>query len=188
MNTLLIDNDTKHIDSFKSFLSPVDIIQKNALHLHNLDSYNAIILSGSQSHSVIKHAELYRDEVQLIKESKTPILGICLGFELMVYAFGGKLKKMPNKIQEIHRIDYTNDPIFEGVSDLVVYKGHRWIVETLPQEFISLAHSATGIEVIKHKERFLYGVQFHPEAYPESTNGYKILQNFLKMVKVKMQR
>ncbi len=182
MRILLIDNDTKHIDSFKELLPSVDIISKHELDRQKVREYNAIILTGSQTHAVAIHRRAYWEETELIKETSIPIFGICAGLELMVYAFGGTLKKMPQKIQEIHLLDMKQDPIFGGITDLTVYKGHRWIVETLPDIFAPLAYSETGIEVIKHRDRLMYGVQFHPEAHMETTNGYILLQNFLKMV------
>lgn len=182
MKVLIIDNDTKHIDSFKDLVLNADVISKHEIHSHPLHQYNAIILTGSQTHAVAIHRRAYWDETELIKNSDIPIFGICAGLELMVYAFGGSLKKMPKKIQEIHMLDIKEDPIFDGISDLVVYKGHRWIVDTLPGDFIPLAYSATGIEIIKHTNKLMYGVQFHPEAHLASTNGYILLNNFLKMV------
>ncbi len=182
MKVLLIDNDTKHISSFAKLLPDTDVISKQEILNHPLDQYNAVILTGSQTHAVAIHRRAYWDEIELIRHSTLPIFGICAGLELMVYAFGGTLKKMPKKIQEIHMLEMKADLIFNGVTDLVVYKGHRWIVDRLPEEFIPLAHSETGIEVIKHKDRLMYGVQFHPEAHMASTNGYILLQNFLRMV------
>lgn len=186
MKILLIDNDTKHIDSFKNLLPDVDIISKHEVDRQKISSYNAIVLTGSQTHAVAIHRRAYWEETELIKESSIPIFAICAGLELMVYAFGGTLKKMPQKIQEIHLLDIKQDPIFDGVADLTVYKGHRWIVDTLPDVFIPLAFSETGIEVIKHKDRFMYGVQFHPEAHMDTTNGHILLKNFLKMVENKL--
>lgn len=190
MKVLIIDNGSRHIHSLSQLLSKYsyDVIAKEDILKQNISHYNAIILSGSHAHGVIKHADLYIDEVALIKQTEIPLFGICIGFELMIQCFGGELVDLPKKIRKIETLQYISDPIFDGVSELLVYEAHRWLVKSLPADFTALAHSETGVEILKHKTRLMYGVQFHPEAYPESTNGYKILQNFLKIVEANMRR
>ena len=64
-----------------------------------------------------------------------------------------------------------------------VYEMHRWVV--LKNEFmISLAMSKTGIEAVKHPEKIIYGVQFHPEVFVDGGYGKLIIENFLKIVRL----
>ena len=49
-------------------------------------------------------------------------------------------------------------------------------------ELVSLAVSEDGIEIMKHKNKLIYGVQFHPEELQDGNNGHSILKNFLSMI------
>lgn len=79
------------------------------------------------------------------------------------------------------------DPLFEGIDqNTQVYESHYCEIKTLPSEFELLA--STGecrIQAMKHKNRSLYGVQFHPEDYlinPERlTDGKRLLENFFRI-------
>lgn len=190
MKILLIDNGTVYMKRLHQLLSKsmYDVVEKSKMDFDKLDLYNGIILSGSITHGVIEDTHVYMNEIKVIKESNIPIFGICLGFELMVYAYGGTLKKLPVKIQEIKYLTHNDDPIFDGISNLHVFGAHQRVVEMLPGNFIELATSDAGVEIIKHKDRLMYGTQFHPEAKMKITNGYIMIENFLKLVEVNMQR
>ncbi|MEI6144754.1 MAG: gamma-glutamyl-gamma-aminobutyrate hydrolase family protein, partial [Candidatus Berkelbacteria bacterium] len=75
-----------------------------------------------------------------------------------------------------------NDPIFANISNLKVYESHRWIVKKVGEDLLALAKSEDGIEVIKHKNRLIYGVQFHPEMLADDTCDQTIIKNFLTLI------
>ncbi len=80
---------------------------------------------------------------------------------------------------EIERL--LNDPLFRGLPDRMILRcSHYCEVKQLPPGFIRLARSAhCPIEAMRHPNRPLYGVQFHPEAYEAPFfHGRKVLQNF----------
>ncbi len=84
-----------------------------------------------------------------------------------------------NGFFEIERL--KTDPLFAGLPARMILRCHHYCeVKKLPPGFDLLARSAhCGIEAMKHRERCLYGVQFHPEAYEEPfEHGRKILENF----------
>ena len=73
------------------------------------------------------------------------------------------------------------DPLFKGLSEEPFMKcNHYCEIKKLPNEFELLASSRnTAIEAMKHKEKPLYGVQFHPECAEEPfVEGIKLLENF----------
>jgi GMP synthase (glutamine-hydrolysing) len=79
------------------------------------------------------------------------------------------------------------DPLFAGLGkEMVVRQFHAWEVTELPAEFEILASTKEcKIEAIKHKEKILYGTQFHAELYDEKhPDGRKILENFFKVAGV----
>ena len=183
MQLLIIDNNTSYLDSLIKLLSPhsFSVIKWEDFKSHKLENYQLIILSGGHSNSVEYQHKLYEEEIKTILRSDVPILGICLGFELIVYAFGGKLKELPEKEKGEIEIEIVNkDFISENINSLRVYESHRWVAESLPRELIPLAKSKDGVEIIKHITRFMYGFQFHPEIIVDKKD-LKIFNNLLEL-------
>ncbi len=78
-----------------------------------------------------------------------------------------------------------DDPLFAGLaSPMMMRCAHYCEVKRLPPGFEVLARSGhSPIEAMRHTERPLYGVQFHPEAYePPFTDGQTLLRNFASIV------
>lgn len=112
-----------------------------------------------------------------------PILGVCLGHQVIGQVFGGKIarakKPMHGKASEII---HQQQGILAGLPTPVnVARYHSLIVaeENLSDEILITARSAENeIMALQHKTLPLYGVQFHPESVLTDV-GYKVLQNFL---------
>ena len=183
MQILVIDNNTSYLESLKKILSPhsFSVIKWDDFKYYQLDNYNLIIFSGGHPNSVEYQHKLYEEEIKTILRSNIPLLGICLGFELIVYAFGGRLKELPEKEKgEIEIKIINNNTVLKNITSLKVYESHRWIAESLPKELIPLAKSKDGIEIVKHITRFIYGFQFHPEIIVDK-KGLKIFENLLEL-------
>jgi anthranilate/para-aminobenzoate synthase component II len=76
------------------------------------------------------------------------------------------------------------DPLFEGLPNpFVVRESHYCEIKTLPPEFELLASNENcRIQAMKHKNRILYGTQFHPEAYVDVyPHGRVVLENFFRI-------
>ena len=77
-----------------------------------------------------------------------------------------------------------SDPLFEGLPDpFVVRQSHTCEIKQLPPGFELIATGETcRIQAIKHRDRLLYGTQFHPEAWQdEYPHGKRILENFFRL-------
>ena len=120
---------------------------------------------------------------------KVPILGVCLGFQAMVQAFGGNVvgakKIMHGKVSPVY---HTNTGVFADLkSPLNATRYHSLVAEqsSLPDCFniTSWTKNDQGdideIMGIKHKDFSLEGVQFHPESIL-TEEGHEMLNNFLK--------
>jgi anthranilate synthase component 2 len=116
-----------------------------------------------------------------------PILGVCLGHQGIVAAFGGKIVRAPEPVhgkQSRIRIDNTN-PLFEGLPKTIeAMRYHSLVAEkkSLPRELKIIAETVKDglIMAISHRTLPLFGVQFHPESIGTET-GKRILKNFLKI-------
>ncbi len=118
-----------------------------------------------------------------------PILGVCLGCQAIGQAFGGDVIRaktlMHGKTSGIH---HTGGGLFEGVADpFTATRYHSLAVarETLPSVLDVTAWTDDGeIMAIRHRDRPVFGVQFHPESIA-TEGGHALLANFLDLAGVK---
>src|SRR5665213_1397017 len=146
--------------------------------------YGAIIISGSPASS---HQEEAPQPDPTIWNSELPLLGICYGMQAMVVAHGGQVAK--NAIREdgrvVTRVD-TSQPIFKGVKkDFTGLFTHGDFVKSLPKDFVtlgshSLSDGSTAYSAVAYGNKI--GVQFHPEVFDDTPEGYQVFKNFLQLV------
>jgi anthranilate/para-aminobenzoate synthase component II len=110
MKTLIINNHSNYIKELVSLFSDVVIIDKQTLTKDfNITNYDLIVLSGgSNVPTVLRHPEEYIYEISIIKESKIPVLGICLGAEIICEAYGGKLQELTEEHRGVITLQITN--------------------------------------------------------------------------------
>jgi anthranilate synthase/aminodeoxychorismate synthase-like glutamine amidotransferase len=125
--------------------------------------------------------------IDLIKASSVPILGVCLGHQSIGAAFGGKIIKAPEIFHgKLSEITHSNKDLFKDIDNpYSVVRYHSLIIEksSLPDELeipSVLKDNPDIIMAVQHKERPIYGVQFHPESI-ETDFGKKLIQNFLTL-------
>ncbi|MGC9517755.1 MAG: GMP synthase subunit A [Methanomicrobiales archaeon] len=151
-------------------LSTKHIIEKDPL---------GIILGGGPSLERSGNCEKY------VKELDYPILGICLGHQIIAQSYGGEVK--PAGIESYAKIEINiedENDIFQGLGESMnVWASHKDEVSKLPPGFKKLASSSIcEIEAMSHESKPIYGIQFHPEVH-HTENGAKIFENFYKVCK-----
>jgi len=115
---------------------------------------------------------------------KIPILGVCLGHQVLAYVFGGKIIKAKKVMHgKTSKIYHDGKTIYYGIANpFIATRYHSLIVseESLPEVFEISAYTSEGeIMGIRHKNFKAEGVQFHPESIL-TTEGKKLLLNFLE--------
>lgn len=144
----------------------------------------AIILSGGPSSVYEEGAPTVSKE---IFELDLPILGICYGMQLICQLFGGEVKKASKKEFGQYSMDILNPcKLFSDItSPTIVLMSHGDSVVGIPEGYTTTAKSEnTPFCAIRHDEKPIYGIQFHPEVV-HSLDGSKILANFLfKIAKI----
>lgn len=128
------------------------------------------------------------DLVHAAAETKTPLIGVCLGHQTIGQAFGGKVVRCHEIVHgKMGTMHHNNKSLFEGLpSPFEATRYHSLVVEreTLPDCLEITAHLDDGtIMGLQHKELPIHGVQFHPESIA-SEHGHEMLRNFTKLMKV----
>ncbi len=121
--------------------------------------------------------------VQAAAETKTPLIGICLGHQTIGQAFGGKVIRCDEIVHgKMGQMHHTGKGLFKGLpSPFEATRYHSLIVEreTLPDCLEITAELEDGtIMGLQHKELPIHGLQFHPESIA-SEHGHAMLKNFL---------
>jgi anthranilate synthase component 2 len=121
-------------------------------------------------------------------ETKTPLLGVCLGHQTIGQAFGGKVVRCHEIVHgKMGKVHHQNKGLFAGLpSPFEATRYHSLVVEreTLPDCLEITAELEDGtIMGLQHRELPIHGVQFHPESIA-SEHGHAMLQNFLNEMKV----
>jgi carbamoyl-phosphate synthase small subunit len=124
-----------------------------------------------------------QDVIKSLKEliGKKPIVGICLGHQLLALALGGKTQKLKFG----HR--GCNHPV-KDIEENKVYittQNHGYYVSVLPEdmEVTHLSVNDGTIEGMRHKRLPVFSVQFHPEACPGPKDIDAIFDKFLDLTK-----
>ncbi len=115
-----------------------------------------------------------------------PILGVCLGHQAIVQAFGGKITHAKRIMHgKVSTVKSDGKTIFKGIKrPFAAMRYHSLAVDrnSLPTCFEISAESEDGeIMGVRHKNHYLEGIQFHPESIATPI-GKRILRNFVTQV------
>lgn len=141
----------------------------------------AIILSPGPGHPNAAPESIRL--IQLAADS-VPVLGICLGHQLIGAAFGGTIIHAPViRHGKASFISHGNQGIFSGMADpLPAMRYHSLVLEaeTLPRclEIQAVSDDDDTIMAVKHTDYPIYGIQFHPESIG-TPQGDKLMEGFL---------
>ncbi|TPE53745.1 anthranilate synthase component II [Amaricoccus solimangrovi] len=121
-------------------------------------------------------------------ETRTPLIGVCLGHQAIGQAFGGKVVRAGEIVHgKLGTITHSGQGVFRGLpSPFHATRYHSLIVEraSLPDVLEVTAELADGtIMGLQHRDLPIHGVQFHPESIA-SEHGHALLGNFLELARV----
>ena len=187
MKILLIDN----YDSFtynlyhniSKFIKKVDVVRNDKIDGNKIlkRKYNKIVISpGPGSPSQAGNC------IEIVREihKKIPILGVCLGHQIIGEAFGGKIinakKLMHGKTS---KIKHFKKGLFKNISNnFEATRYHSLVVDRkkFPKNLLITAETKNKtIMGLMHKDYDIHGFQFHPESISTKV-GIKLIKNFIK--------
>jgi len=152
---------------------------------HLKTGISRIILSGGPSSVYTDAPNLSSMIAAKVKDGaiRLPLLGICYGHQMIAHVWGAKVAKGASAEYGLGQVEIDDEGvIFAGIpKTLRAWVSHYDEVKELPKGFVKLAHSGTcAIEAMRHAERPVFGVQFHPEVW-HTEHGENIIRNFLEL-------
>lgn len=181
---LLIDNGSSYIQSLQRLLQDagleVAVIDYENLNDSSIREADLIVLSGGHKYTIANHADYYSRELDLIRTTSKPIIGVCLGFELIAVAFGAILQYLSDKDKGLREIQALVSDLIFIRQNFTVYENHQFAVQSVLSPLVALAASTHGLEIIRHESKLIYGFQFHPEVLEDKQLGDEL---FIRVVK-----
>jgi GMP synthase-like glutamine amidotransferase len=172
MKILLVNNHTVHIKNLEASLAghELEILEYRPGAKFNYEDKDLVILSGGGGEGLEIYDEhqsgklWYDDEKEFVLTCEKPILGICMGFEVIASAHRAPITQVGSLVKGPTPIKATKSgKTLFGTKYLQQFEAHSWRVQDAPKGFDVLAWSDTGIEAFKHQKRQLFATQFHPE-------------------------
>jgi anthranilate synthase component II len=184
MNVLVIDNYDSFTYNLVQYLgelgAEVEVVRNDRATVAELLERQADRLVVSPGPCTPAEAGISVDAIRAFAEAGTPVLGVCLGHQSLVEAFGGRtIQGEPIHGKEAE-VEHDGRTIFAGLpSPLVAGRYHSLVADPdLPEELELSASLGEVVMGARHRELPAEGVQFHPESVL-TPNGKHLLANFL---------
>lgn len=108
-----------------------------------------------------------------------PVLGVCLGMQALVTAYGGTVERIEPAHGDVAVIEHDGTGVFAGLPDRFdAVRYHSLAATVVPEVLRVTARSAGVVMGVVHRDLPLHGVQFHPESIL-SEHGARLVANFL---------
>src|SRR5689334_22878029 len=184
MRVLVIDNYDSFTYNLVQYLgelgAELEVVRNDKASVEELLGRGVERLVVSPGPCTPAEAGISKEAIRRFAEAGTPVLGVCLGHQSLVVAFGGRVVVGDPIHGKDAEIEHDGRTIFKGLPDpLVAGRYHSLIADPdLPDE-LELSASHDGIVMgARHRELPAEGVQFHPESVL-TPHGKELLKNFL---------
>ena len=194
MKILVIDNYDSFVYNLAQILGELrvkpTVLRNDTITVSDVVKMDpdAIVISPGPGHPADR--KYFGAGTDIIRQlgDRIPTLGVCLGHQGIVHAFGGKVinaKKIRHGKTSL--IEYTHDRLFENIANPFKATRYHSLVadqKTLPSclEVTARAMDDGEIMGVRHRHYLIEGVQFHPESVLTG-EGQRMLLNFISMVK-----
>ncbi len=166
------------IDNFDSFTfnvmhglveagAVVEVVRTDHLDLAGIEAFNPSMIVISPGPGRPEDASLSLASIRWFG-GRVPILGICLGMQVMAVAFGGRVGRAPEPVHgKVSPVAHDGRGLFEGLpSPMDVGRYHSLCVTQVPECLEVSARTAEGLVMgLRHRQYPMAGVQFHPDSF-----------------------
>ncbi|ASG68956.1 anthranilate synthase subunit II [Francisella halioticida] len=188
-NIIFIDNFDSFsynlVDEFKILGNNVEVYRNNLYLEVLLDKINSVenpIVVISPGPGSPANAGCIVDLISIIK-GKVPIIGICLGHQAIIEAYGGIISHANEIVHgKISKVKHNNHTIFNDLeSPLTVARYHSLVAIKVPTGLENIAEVNDLVMAVVDDKNKVCGLQFHPESIM-TIHGSKLLDNVVKWI------
>jgi anthranilate synthase/aminodeoxychorismate synthase-like glutamine amidotransferase len=183
-SVLVVDNYDSFTYNLVQYLgelgAEVGVVRNDKARVRDLLPLKPDRLVVSPGPCTPKEAGISVEAVRAFAEAGTPVLGVCLGHQSMVEAFGGRVVRGEPIHGKDAEVRHDGRTIYEGLSNpLVAGRYHSLVADPdLPDELELTSTYDDVVMGVRHRELPAEGVQFHPESVL-TPQGKQLLSNFL---------
>jgi anthranilate synthase/aminodeoxychorismate synthase-like glutamine amidotransferase len=184
MKVLVIDNYDSFTYNLVQYLgelgAELEVVRNDQASVEELAERGADRLVVSPGPCTPAEAGTSVEAIAAFSRAGTPVLGVCLGHQSLVEAFGGRTVRGEPIHGKDAEIEHDERGVFEGVPNpLVGGRYHSLVADPdLPDELEVSASFGEVVMGVRHRELPAEGVQFHPESVL-TPHGKQMLANFL---------
>ena len=184
LSALVIDNYDSFTYNLVQYLgelgAEVGVVRNDKATVDELMRLKPDRLVVSPGPCTPKEAGISVEAVRRFAEAGTPVLGVCLGHQSLVEAFGGKVVRGDPIHGKDAEVKHDGRSVYEDLSNpLVAGRYHSLIADPdLPDELELTSTYGDVVMGVRHRELPAEGVQFHPESVL-TPQGKQLLANFL---------
>jgi anthranilate synthase/aminodeoxychorismate synthase-like glutamine amidotransferase len=186
MKVLVIDNYDSFTYNLVQYLgelgAEIDVVRNDGAEVGELRERGADRLVVSPGPCTPAEAGISVEAIRVFAEAGIPVLGVCLGHQSLVEAFGGRTVQGEPIHGKDAEIVHDGKTIYVGLpSPLVAGRYHSLVASPdLPDELELSASLGDVVMGVRHRELPAEGVQFHPESVL-TPQGMHLLANFMEV-------
>lgn len=184
---LVVDNHDSFVFNIVQYLDELGattvVVKNDAIDPDFCKNFAGVVISPGPGNP--QNAGVSIDAVKYCDDAGIPILGICLGLQVIGAAYGAKISSAPELLHgRTSEIVHNGADLFKDIpNNFIATRYHSLAIEpdSIPEVLQVTATSSDGTVMgISHRTKNIVGVQFHPEAVLTEF-GYELLANWLEL-------
>jgi len=184
---LVVDNHDSFVFNIVQYLDELGattvVVKNDAIDPDFCKNFAGVVISPGPGNP--QNAGVSIDAVKYCDDAGIPILGICLGLQVIGAAYGAKISSAPELLHgRTSEIVHNGTDLFKDIpNNFIATRYHSLAIEpdSIPEVLQVTATSSDGTVMgISHRTKNIAGVQFHPEAVLTEF-GYELLANWLEL-------
>ena len=184
---LVVDNYDSFVFNLVQYLQQLGaevVVKRNdEVNADSINGFDGVLLSPGPG--TPEDAGACIEIVNAAIEKQKPLLGVCLGHQVIGVAYGATVSRAPELLHgKTSVVSHSNKSVLENIpSPFTATRYHSLAIEkdTLPTEIEITGQTESGVVMaIQHKTLPISGVQFHPESVL-TEHGYQMIGNWLEI-------